>query len=664
MIRASTNETTKRILLIEDDPLDIELACATLRSVNLDAAIETAASREELNAALERLEFDIVLSDFQLPGFSGVEALRMVRERDATVPFIFVSGMLGEENAVEMLRQGATDYVLKQRLSRLPLAVTRALTESHERAQRAIAETRLRERERYFSQVIDTLKDYSVATLDCDGNIESWNRASETLFGYSSAEIIGTSCARFFTVDATSSACTDLELLQRELDYAASAGSRASKYWQLRKDGSRFYASVLTTAIRNVDGSLRGFSRIVSDTTDSRIAADLLQAAKEQAEAANAAKDRFLAVLSHELRNPLSPIAVAAHIVELEKDLSDSARSAVAMIKRNVELEARLIDDLLDISRIVNDKLILELQPVDLVALVDSAVDMFRSEADARHIHLQFETSVPNALVYGDPARLQQIISNLLKNALKFTGSQGRVMVNVEHCAADKYAVTVTDTGAGIRRDNLEKIFVAFEQGDDTRAANRGGLGLGLAIANSLAQKHGGTLTVHSEGLGQGATFALTLQCYEPVVNGPGRIVANAPAVARWLRILLVEDNIDMCLALQVLLRQFGHAVDIAMNVLDARTILRNQTFDVLITDMGLPDGDGLEVLSEYRNCGGTFAIALTGYGMDSDIQRCLAAGFTEHMTKPVDIDMLRTLLGAGRATRASIDRVAKDTLQ
>lgn len=631
----------RRVLLIEDDPRDAELACIKLQRAGIPIDAQLATSAAEVERALDEETFELILSDFQLPGFSGEEALRIVRRRDTHTPFIFMSGMLGEENAVEMLKQGATDYVLKQRLERLPLVVARALTEAGERRQRERAENRLRESERHFSQLIDALKDYSVATLDSDGRILSWNAASERIFGYAPAEIIGQRIARFFEED------TREQLTRTELDSALRGDSHVDERWLRRRDGSRFHASIVTTSIVGENGELRGFSRIVRDTTDSRIAADLLQSAKEQAEQANMAKDRFLAVLSHELRNPLSPIAAAAQFLQLQ-DLPPTARECVAVIKRNVELESRLIDDLLDISRIVNDKLALSFESVELSGLVGGVVDAFRAEAHNRGIDFVFEAAQQPVFVHGDPARLQQIVWNLVKNALKFTPARGRVQVRIDAPDAQHCTITVADTGVGIHADALQRIFNAFDQGDNNAQTNRSGLGLGLAIANSLAQKHGGTLTVHSAGVDRGACFTLTLnRLVEQQVSGSTARATPQPELPHALRILVVEDNIDSGATLQTLLDSVGHDVSIARSVVEARAQLADHTFDVLLSDMGLPDGDGIDVLRDFRARGAGTAIALTGYGMCDDIERCLAAGFTAHMTKPLDFDRLDALLHA-----------------
>jgi PAS domain S-box-containing protein len=642
----------KRVLLIEDDPRDAELACIWLERAGIPIDARIVAAAAEVERALDEETFELVLSDFQLPGFSGEEALRIVRQRDAHTPFIFMSGMLGEENAVEMLKQGATDYVLKQRPERLPLVITRALTEAGERRQREHAEHRLRESERHFSQLIDALKDYSVATLDREGRIQSWNAASENIFGYTAAEIIGQRIALFFEQSGREA------LARSELEGALSGESHVDERWLRRRDGSRFHASIVTTSIVGEDGTLRGFSRIVRDTTDSRIAADLLQSAKEQAESANLAKDRFLAVLSHELRNPLSPIAAAAQFLHMQ-DLPADARECVAVIKRNVELESRLIDDLLDISRIVNDKLPLSLEDVELVALASGVVDAFLTDADSRRIDLQFESLERRVFVHGDPARLQQIIWNLVKNALKFTTARGRVTVRIDTPDPQHCTITVADTGIGIHADALQRIFNAFDQGDISTQADRSGLGLGLAIANSLAQKHGGTLTVHSDGVGRGACFTLTLKrqvTQEASKYGsPFDLALETPqsGAPHSMRILVVEDNVDSSATLQALLDRIGHDVSVAGSVNEARALLADRTFDVLLSDMGLPDGDGIDVLRYFRANGSGIAIALTGYGMYDDVERCLAAGFTEHMTKPLNFDRLRAALN-GTAPRST----------
>ncbi|GGX00795.1 hypothetical protein GCM10007242_02060 [Pigmentiphaga litoralis] len=649
---AALNTGIIRILMVEDAPRDADLSLQRLELASLDVQVTVVDTADTFIAALDTGDYDLVLSDFHLPQFSGPEALRILMSRPQHVPFIFVSGVLGEEHAVDMLKEGATDYVLKQRLERLPIVVRRALAEATEKRSRQDAERKLRERETYFGQLIDALRDYSVIAMSNTGVIESWNQASEWMFGYSADEVLGKTYDMFFTPDETPRGTPQAmsQALSQELALIGAMRSTSEERWLRRKNGTTFYGSVVTTAIFGDAGEVRGFSRIVRDMTDTRVAADLLETAKEQAENANRAKDHFLAVLSHELRTPLGPIYAAAQALDMQTDLPPKARRSVGLIKRNVEIEARLIDDLLDISKIVNDKLTLHFEPTDLVTLLGGMADLFRDEAAAQGIALLYAPLPTPVIVQADPARLQQVLWNLLKNAIKFTQKAGTIRITLLPPRRGKVTVEVSDTGIGIQQQALKRIFNAFDQGDNEPGEMRGGLGLGLAIASSLAQRHGGTLNVHSDGVGRGATFALTLDYAGDAREGETGARPPVAAGSRRapVRILLVEDNADTAEAMQFLLSELGYVVKVAVSVVDARNTLASNTFDALVSDMGLPDGDGIDVLRMFDRTGGKLAIALTGYGMEADVQRCLKAGFDQHLTKPLDIDRLTALLGGG----------------
>jgi PAS domain S-box-containing protein len=644
-VAPAAEPVSTRLLLVEDDPRDAELALYKLERAGLQVDAMTVDNEASFRAALSNHCFDIIVSDFHLPAFTGAAALSIARELAPTTPFIVVSGMLGEERAVDMVRSGATDYVLKQRLERLPLVVRRALAESEERERRARAEARLQDRESYFAQLIGTLRDFSVCSLNEAGVITSWNAASERIFGYPAAAVLGRTCDMFEMADSTEIAPQD------ELRIAREAGSVSSDRWLRRQDGVLFHAAVVTTSIL-VDGQPRGYSRIVRDTTDARLAADLLEAAKNQAEVANRAKDRFLAVLSHELRSPLNAISAAVGILAFDKDLSEINRRSVELIQRNVRAEARLFDDLLDISRIVNDKLPLTLDVVDMDTLLRNTADSFRPEALAAGIALTVRTPGQAISVWGDALRLQQILSNLLKNAIKFSSRGDRIDASLA-VQNDEVHVRVTDTGIGISEVDFPRIFVAFEQGEEDPERQRGGLGLGLAIADSLARQHRGRLGVSSPGVGKGSSFTLSLPVFDRPFSETQVEASHVQQSQGNLRILLVEDSEDAAEMMNELLSLMGYECTVAPRVSVAKRLLGQQDFDVLLCDMGLPDGDGIDVLKDFDTTLGQTAIAITGYGMQEDIQRSIAAGFSEHMTKPIDFDRLeRALMSARRIDR------------
>jgi signal transduction histidine kinase len=376
------------------------------------------------------------------------------------------------------------------------------------------------------------------------------------------------------------------------------------------------------------------------------------QAARAQAEAASKAKDHFLATLSHELRTPLNPVLMTVSAMQTDPDLPPRIREDVDLVRRNVELESKLIDDLLDLTRISRGKLELSPEAVDLHAVLGHAVETC-CEEDARRKRLAVGTDLGAArrFVWGDSARLSQVFWNLLKNAVKFTPEGGSIsLVTRDDPDGGAIVVTVRDTGIGIEPEAAARIFDAFEQ--ESRGITRrfGGLGLGLAICKALVDLHGGTLTVHSEGKGRGSTFTVRLatirepaarpqRARQPVgrpgMNGDGRAVG----------VLLVEDHEMTARVMSRLLRQAGYHVTVAADVLTAKRMTDERRFDVVISDLGLPDGTGLDVMKHLRARQGIPAIAVSGYGMEEDVRQTRDAGFSEHLVKPIDLPKLQAAI-------------------
>ncbi len=361
--------------------------------------------------------------------------------------------------------------------------------------------------------------------------------------------------------------------------------------------------------------------------------------AKGEAEEANQAKDRFLATLSHELRTPLTPVVAAVELLQRRPGLTPEARVPLDIIRRNVQLQARLIDDLLDLTRIANGKLELKKKRIDLMTVVERAVEIVKPDIDARRLHFGVECTGGPLVVYADASRIQQVIWNLLTNAVKFTPDGGCVGLRCDRVAGHA-VIEVNDSGIGIEPGPMERLFDAFEQGGRGITRQFGGLGLGLAIAKRLVQMHGGTITVHSEGMNRGATFrvALPLAGALPEEAQP----RTAPAEQGYGRILLVEDNGDTAFMMKMLLETLGYRVETAGDVKQALQAIEAQPFDLLISDLGLPDGSGIELIREIRQRGHALkAIALSGYGQEDDVRRSKDAGFTTHLVKPVDAELL-----------------------
>jgi signal transduction histidine kinase len=425
--------------------------------------------------------------------------------------------------------------------------------------------------------------------------------------------------------------------------------------------GSKDVARGLTRLLlRASDGALRpvslsanrlpledvhGVCLVVTDLTE--------QEELVASEQANAAKDQFLAALSHELRTPLTPVLMTVAALESDERLPQDVRESLVLLRRNIELEARLIDDLLDLTRIARNKIDLRLDVVDLHDALRGALAICAGDLQAKKLEFATTLTASPSLIRGDAARVQQILWNLLRNAIKFTPAGGTIRVETRN-AADCVEVSVIDSGIGIDAEALSRIFLPFEQASRQITRTFGGLGLGLAISRKLVEIHGGTLTASSQGAGQGATFTLRLPATAeqpaaprmPVDPGP----AGIPTKDQVLRILLVEDHQDTAMLLSRLLQRFGHDVRVANSRAAALDLAASQTFDVMLSDIGLPDGTGHELMraiaEQYRIPG----IALTGYGMEEDVSRSRAAGFVEHIVKPVNLERLQAVLA--RATR------------
>ncbi len=389
--------------------------------------------------------------------------------------------------------------------------------------------------------------------------------------------------------------------------------------------------------VRNSSGKAVQVVGVNFDVTQHQVATEQLNLARIAAETASRAKDHFIAALSHELRTPLNPVLILASDQERNPELSPQLRADFGLVRKNVELEAHLIDDLLDLTRIARGKLRLDMQIVDIQALCHDAVEVLQADINSKGLNLQVECPATHRWVSGDAVRLQQILWNLLKNAVKFTPVGGRILVEVSDQNDSAILIRIQDTGIGIDSENLEKIFDAFEQGDSAISRRFGGLGLGLAISRTLVEMHGGRIWASSEGRDHGTCFHLELPAVHPTELPPmSQTPADQPSLPR--RILLVEDDEATRVTLERLLTRRGHQVTAVASTAAARDAAREAHFEVLISDLGLPDGSGHDLMAQLRDTPGLHGIALSGYGMEEDVARSLASGFGIHLTKPIDI--------------------------
>ncbi|CAN5494578.1 hypothetical protein BH09VER1_BH09VER1_42680 [soil metagenome] len=380
-------------------------------------------------------------------------------------------------------------------------------------------------------------------------------------------------------------------------------------------------------------------TRTAAIAIERKTAEQALRLSRDEAEAANRAKDRFLAVLSHELRTPLTPVLMAVSSHQLDPNLPPDLRDDLAMIRRNLDLEITLIDDMLDLSRIMSGKLRLRLEILAVNPLVSEACAICRPQIAEKALHLECNLAPALSSIRADAARLQQVLWNVLKNAAKFTPEGGRIRV-ITSAEAGRVEIRVEDSGMGMEREALPKIFEAFEQG----RSKAGGLGLGLAISKALIELHGGTIRAESAGVGRGSAFIITLPAVEALPRESVPIVAQTKPKASAARLLVVEDHADTALLLCRLLEMFGYSVRHAATLAEARALAASESFDVLLSDVGLPDGTGYDLMAGLRESG-LIGIAMSGYGMDEDIRRSREAGFAEHLVKPVDITVLQQTL-------------------
>lgn len=371
-----------------------------------------------------------------------------------------------------------------------------------------------------------------------------------------------------------------------------------------------------------------------------RIEAELEQQ-KVAVENANRTKDNFLAMLSHELRTPLTPVVSFLDLLEEEPGKTETMRTALAVIRRNIELERRLIDDLLDLTRIARGKLKLELKPIDAHEAIAHVAEMCQIEAAEKRLRVEVNLRAVDSWVAADAAKFQQIIWNLLKNAIKFTPEGGEIRVSSANEKPARLTVTIRDNGIGIEPGAIDRVFNAFEQGGQASGQHHGGLGLGLAISKAIATGHGASLVAASDGRGRGATFRLTMDTTKPVLAPFKRPAEAVETGQRPLRILLVEDNVDTSAALERLLAARGHRVVAVYDLRSALEAARSDSFDLLISDMGLPDGTGVELMTQLGGNGALRGIAISGFGMYGDVEKSLAAGFAMHLIKPVQFQKL-----------------------
>jgi len=481
----------------------------------------------------------------------------------------------------------------------------------------------------------------AVMLTDVDGRITFLNQAAQKLTGWSHQEALGKPATAVFNIINENSRERVESPVDKVLRLGLIAGL-ANHTVLIRKDGGEVPIDDSGAPIREPGGSTRGVVLIFRDFSERKAAEKKLIEANFALDAANRAKDQFLAALSHELRTPLTPVLAILTNWEVSDRFPGSLLADVQMLRRNVEMEARLIDDLLDLNRIVAGKMSLNLELVDVHELVRSVLTIFDSRINERQLKVFAGLNAARHYVKGDPARLQQVFSNVLSNAIKFTGREGNISIRSEDYTQGRLILKFKDDGIGMASEILNRVFKPFEQG--VEVGKYGGMGLGMAISKALVDAHAGTITAESGGAGQGTQFTVVLPSISasalklPTAKDPHIVTRQNP---QEISILLVEDHEDSAEIMSRLLREKGYSVQTVGTVGEALKILGEREFSLLISDIGLPDGSGIDLIRQVRSVSAIPAIALTGFGMERDLERYRESGFDAQLTKPVNFTRL-----------------------
>ena len=505
---------------------------------------------------------------------------------------------------------------------------------------RDVTERRQAEEEHAHLAAIVASSNDAIIGVSLEGAITSWNAAAERIFGYTAPEAVGQHLALIVPPDR-------LDEEQKILNQLAEGGRiEHFETVRVRKDGRSLRVSLTISPVRDASGRIIGASKISRDVSERDHLLAREQAARARAEEAGRLKDEFLATVSHELRTPLNAILGWAHVLRRTERPDPRERHAVEVIERNARAQARVIDDLLDVSRIITGKLRLDVHPLMPAAAIESALDSLRPMAEAKGIRLHTVLDSHAGPVSGDPARLQQVVWNLVSNGIKFTPKGGRVEVRLERVDSS-VEIAVSDTGDGIRPEFLPHVFDRFRQSDAGIARRTAGLGLGLAIVRHLVELHGGTVSAESPGLGHGATFQVRLPLRPVRSHGENPTVARTEERGRMpdlagFHVLVVDDESDTRDLLREVLEHCGAEVRDASSSEQALELLQSWTPDVIVSDIGMPGEDGYTFIRRVREwereSGQRIpAVALTAYARSEDRVRALLAGYQVHVAKPIE---------------------------
>ncbi len=642
-----------RVLIVEDSEDDAEIIVYQLERGGYAPIYQRVDNAAAMTLALEQQQWDIVLADHSLPRFSGIAALALLQEKGLDLPFIIISGSIGDEIAVAAMKAGAHDYLMKGNLSRLVPAIERELQEATSRRERQQIQSELRESE----------DRWQLALRGANDGIWDWNiKTSEVFFSHRWKEMLGYAedeIADRFDAWTKLLHPDDAAVVTQALQdhFGKKTQFYSIEHRLLCKDGS--YKWILSRGQVLWDDAGNAI-RMIGSHTDISATKQMEAKLRQQAESlaqANRIKDEFLAVISHELRTPLNSILGWSQMLRSRKFDEAAVARALETIERNAKLQKQLIEDLLDTSRMIQGQFNIQVSQISLVPIVEAAIETIQAAAQAKAIELNSAIDDSVGLVNGDANRLQQVLWNLVSNAVKFTPAGGRVEVRLsaegqrgeakDQRLVPQACIKVIDTGIGIKAEFLPYVFDRFRQEDSSTTRSYSGLGIGLAIAHHLVELHGGTIEAYSAGEGKGATFIVRLPLLEGRQGDKGtrgqgeeNITFNHSPL-EGLQILVVDDDADNREFMVFALTTYGANAIATASSDEALRALQQFKPDVLLSDIGMPDEDGYALIRqvrmlEHKSGGNIPAIAVTGYTRDSDRNQALTAGFQLHLSKPI----------------------------
>jgi PAS domain S-box-containing protein len=632
-----------KTLIIDDNPSDRSLALRALKKLFPQLQYWEISDELGFAKALQENKFNLVITDYQLCWTTGQDLVERIKKQRPDCPIIMFTGTGSEEIAVSAMKAGLDDYVIKSPEHYIRLAAAARSAWQRSQQQKALDEFK-QSYDRFFERV-----PLGLYRLNSQGEVLKANSSLLQMFGYSQLEDFQGKSLLDYHLEADSYLSWQQQLIQEAtVEFEAQIQSLKGELKWIRHHA---------IAIKDQEDNLIYYEGAISDITANKQAEleriELLnreRQAREEAETVNRIKDEFLATLSHELRTPLNAIMGWTQLLSAGHISETQISKAIDVIERNAKAQDQLIDDLLDVARIIRGSMKLELKKSELTEIVMASIDTVRPTAEAKNITIETQIDTQSISVKVDRARLQQVFWNLLINAVKFTPANGKVTIS-SSIQAHTVSIKITDTGQGIATEVLPYVFDRFRQAEtQSSTRTKGGLGLGLAIVRHLVEIHGGRVIAQSDGIDQGATFVVELPLLSKITANLAQsssTLNSAFPSLQGLKLLVVEDEADALEVVTLILEQCGAKVISADSVEQALIEYNQQQPDILISDISMPSKDGYELIKQIRDAQNPIpAIALTANVREEDRQKALKAGFNLHLPKPINpLQLIESLL-------------------